>query len=175
MVTEGSEIAVTFDDVLLKPKYSDILPSEVAVNSKFSRNIDVNIPLVSAAMDTVTEHALAIAIAQEGGIGIIHRNLPAADQADEVRKVKRSESGMIVDPITLPPDRRIADALEVMAEFRISGVPITEDGRLVGILTNRDLRFEQNVDRPIYEVMTHVPLITVSAGTSLEAAKEISK
>lgn len=173
MTGERSEIAVTFDDVLLKPRYSDILPAEVSVESKFSRNIEVNIPLVSAAMDTVTEHALAIAIAQEGGIGAIHRNMSSEEQADEVRKVKRSESGMIVDPITLPPDRPIADALELMAEYRISGVPITEGGKLVGILTNRDLRFEQNVKRPIYEVMTQAPLITAPEGTSLEEAKEI--
>jgi IMP dehydrogenase len=173
MTGERPEVAVTFDDVLLKPRYSDILPSEVSVNSKFSRNIEVNIPLASAAMDTVTEHALAIAIAQEGGIGVIHRNLSPEEQADEVRKVKRSESGMIVDPITLPPDRPIADALEVMAEYRISGVPITDGGKLVGILTNRDLRFEQNVNRPIHEVMTPSPLITAPEGTSLEEAKEI--
>jgi IMP dehydrogenase len=172
MTGERPEIAVTFDDVLLKPRYSDILPSEVSVNSKFSRNIEVNIPLASAAMDTVTEHALAIAIAQEGGIGVIHRNLSPENQADEVRKVKRSESGMIVDPITLPPDRPIADALAVMAEYRISGVPITEDGKLVGILTNRDLRFEQNVQRTIREIMTPAPLITAPEGTSLEEAKE---
>jgi IMP dehydrogenase len=173
MTGERSEIAVTFDDVLLKPRYSDILPAEVSVESKFSRNIEVNIPLVSAAMDTVTEHALAIAIAQEGGIGAIHRNMSPEEQADEVRKVKRSESGMVVDPITLPPDRPIADALELMAEYRISGVPITEGGKLVGILTNRDLRFEQNVKRPIHEIMTPAPLITAPEGTSLEEAKEI--
>jgi IMP dehydrogenase len=173
MTGERPEVAVTFDDVLLKPSYSDILPSEVSVNSKFSRNIEVNIPLASAAMDTVTEHALAIAIAQEGGIGVIHRNITPEEQADEVRKVKRSESGMIVDPITLPPDRPIADALAIMAEYRISGVPITDGGKLVGILTNRDLRFEQNVKRPIHEIMTPAPLITAPEGTSLEKAKEI--
>jgi IMP dehydrogenase len=173
MTGERPEVAVTFDDVLLKPSYSDILPSEVSVNSKFSRNIEVNIPLASAAMDTVTEHALAIAIAQEGGIGVIHRNITAEEQADEVRKVKRSESGMIVDPITLPPDRPIADALAIMAEYRISGVPITDGVKLVGILTNRDLRFEQNVKRPIHEIMTPAPLITAPEGTSLEKAKEI--
>ncbi|UCE28029.1 MAG: IMP dehydrogenase [Candidatus Coatesbacteria bacterium] len=173
MTGERPEVAVTFDDVLLKPRYSDILPSEVSVESKFSRNIEVNIPLASAAMDTVTEHALAIAIAQEGGIGVIHRNITPEEQADEVRKVKRSESGMIVDPITLPPDRPIADALAIMAEYRISGVPITDGGKLVGILTNRDLRFEQNVKRLIHEVMTPAPLITAPEGTSLEKAKEI--
>jgi IMP dehydrogenase len=173
MTGERPEVAVTFDDVLLKPKYSDILPSEVSVNSKFSRNIDVNIPLASAAMDTVTEHSLAIAIAQEGGIGVVHRNITPEEQADEVRKVKRSESGMIVDPITLPPNRPIADALAIMAEYRISGVPITDGGKLVGILTNRDLRFEQNEKRPIHEVMTPAPLITAPEGTSLEKAKEI--
>jgi IMP dehydrogenase len=124
-------------------------------------------------MDTVTEHALAIAIAQEGGIGVIHRKITPEEQADEVRKVKRSESGMIVDPITLPPDRPIADALAIMAEYRISGVPITDGGKLVGILTNRDLRFEQNVKRPIHEIMTPAPLITAPEGTSLEKAKEI--
>jgi IMP dehydrogenase len=169
--------ALTFDDVLLVPQHSNVLPSEVDVSTPITRHIRLNVPLVSAAMDTVTESRLAIAMAQHGGLGIIHKNLSIDEQASEVDRVKRSESGMIVDPITLSPTHRIFEALDLMKKYRISGVPITEDGskegRLVGILTNRDLRFETNVSRPISEVMTHEDLITVPVGTTLEDAREI--
>jgi len=164
---------LTFDDVLLVPSYSEVLPKEVDVSSQLTREIRLNIPLVSAAMDTVTEARTAIAMAQEGGIGIIHRNLSIADQAMEVDKVKKSESGMILNPITMNPDQRIHEALEIMRRYRISGVPITKEGRLVGILTNRDLRFEKRLDEKISEVMTKDRLITVPVGTTLEQAKEI--
>src|SRR3982751_6161789 len=151
------QTALTFDDVLLVPQHSNVLPTEVDVSSWFTRNIRLNVPLVSAAMDTVTESGLAIAMAQLGGLGIIHKNLSIEEQASEVDRVKRSESGMIVNPITLAPTNRIFEALDLMKKYRISGVPITEDGskegRLVGILTNRDLRFETNVNRAISEVM----------------------
>ena len=173
----GLATALTFDDVLLVPKHSQILPSQVDVTSAVTRNIRVNVPLLSAAMDTVTESRLAIAMAQQGGIGVIHKNLTVEEQASEVDRVKRSESGMIVNPITLSPSNRIYEALELMKKYRISGVPITEDGnkegRLVGILTNRDLRFESNLDRPIADIMTHDPLFTVPVGTTLEQAREI--
>jgi IMP dehydrogenase len=166
--------ALTFDDVLLVPAHSTVLPSQVDVRTRLSRKIVLNIPLLSAAMDTVTESRLAIALAQEGGMGIIHKNLSVEEQAREVDKVKRSESGMIVDPVTLTPDRKIAEALEVMARYRISGVPIVDGSRrLVGILTNRDLRFLTATDRPIREFMTRENLITVPVGTTLEQAKEI--
>ncbi|MBM3770599.1 MAG: IMP dehydrogenase [Acidimicrobiia bacterium] len=169
--------ALTFDDVLLVPQHSTVLPYQVDVSTRLTRRIRLNVPLVSAAMDTVTESRLAIAMAQHGGLGIIHKNLPIEEQASEVDRVKRSESGMIVDPITLSPTHRIYEALELMKKYRISGVPITEDGskegRLVGILTNRDLRFETNVNRAISEVMTHEELITVPVGTTLEGAREI--
>src|SRR3954466_7371761 len=138
VLTEG----LTFDDVLLEPAHSEVLPTEVDTRTCLTRQIGLNIPIVSAAMDTVTESHLAIALAQQGGIGIIHRNMPIDRQAEEVDRVKRSESGMIVDPVTIGPDKKISDALEVMRRYRISGVPVTENGRLVGILTNRDLRFE---------------------------------
>ncbi len=165
---------LTFDDVLLIPAYSDVLPSTVDVSSRFSRKITLNIPIVSSAMDTVTEDRLAIALAREGGIGIIHKNLSVEAQAEMVRKVKRSESGMISDPITLQPDQTIGEAWKLMAEYHISGVPITTaGGDLVGILTNRDLRFETNPLRPIGELMTSENLVTVSEGTTLEQAKEI--
>jgi IMP dehydrogenase len=165
--------ALTFDDVLLVPQKSDVLPSQVDTSTRFSRNIHLNIPIVSASMDTVTESRLAIAIAQLGGIGIIHRNLPAEQQADEVDKVKRSESGMIVDPITMSPEQPVKDALALMAKYRISGVPITHRGKLVGILTNRDLRFETRTDLPISAVMTKEELITVPVGTTLDEARAI--
>jgi IMP dehydrogenase len=166
--------ALTFDDVSLIPARSGVLPAEADTTTKFSRNIPLNIPISSAAMDTVTESQLAIAIAQQGGIGVIHKNLPIEAQRDEVDKVKRSESGMIVDPVTMTPDRPIAEAMEVMARYRISGVPIVEaSGRLVGILTNRDLRFETRLDLPISEVMTKENLITVPIGTTLNEAKAI--
>jgi len=169
--------ALTFDDVLLVPRHSTVLPSQVDVSTQFTRNIQLAVPLASSAMDTVTESRLAIAMAQQGGLGVIHKNLTIEEQASEVDRVKRSESGMIVNPITLAPTNRIFEALELMRKYRISGVPITEDGakegRLVGILTNRDLRFESNVDRPIGEVMTHDPLITVPVGTTLDEARAI--
>jgi IMP dehydrogenase len=169
--------ALTFDDVLLVPQHSLVLPYQVDVSTRFTRNIRLNVPLVSAAMDTVTESGLAIAMAQHGGLGVIHKNLSIEEQASEVDRVKRSESGMIVNPITLSPTNRIYEALDLMKKYRISGVPITEDGnkegRLVGILTNRDLRFETNLDRPIADIMTHDPLFTVPVGTTLEQAREI--
>jgi IMP dehydrogenase len=165
--------ALTFDDVLLVPRKSDVLPSQVDISTRFSRNIRLNIPIVSASMDTVTESRLAIAIAQLGGIGIIHRNLPPEQQADEVDKVKRSESGMIVDPITMSSEQPVSDALALMAKYRISGVPITQRGKLVGILTNRDLRFETRTDLPISAVMTKENLITVPVGTTLDEARAI--
>src|SRR6202167_6020381 len=167
LLSPGSGLitALTFDDVLLVPRHSDVVPTQVDVSTRLTRNIRLNVPLVSAAMDTVTESRLAIAMAQHGGIGVIHKNLSVEEQASEVDRVKRSESGMIVDPITLSPTHKIYEALELMKKFSISGVPITDDGskegRLVGILTNRDLRFETNVTRPIAEVMTDENLITV--------------
>jgi IMP dehydrogenase len=166
--------ALTFDDVLLVPAHSNVLPSQVETRTRLTRGITLNIPLVSAAMDTVTESRLAIAIAQEGGIGMVHKNLSIESQANEVDKVKRSESGMIVDPITMTPDQKIHEALEVMSRYRISGVPINDkSGRLVGILTNRDLRFCTRTDQPIGELMTSEGLITVPVGTTLEQAKEL--
>ncbi|MBN1956115.1 MAG: IMP dehydrogenase [Anaerolineae bacterium] len=166
--------ALTFDDVLLVPAESSVIPRDTDVRTRLSRNISLNVPIVSAAMDTVTEARLAIAIARQGGIGILHRNLSIERQAEMVQTVKRSQSGMIVDPITLPPDRPIHAALEMMSRYHISGIPITEsDGRLVGILTNRDLRFEEDLDRPIDELMTKDDLVTVPVGTTLETAKEI--
>ncbi len=165
--------ALTFDDVLLLPAKSDIVPATVDTSTRLTRNIKLNIPLISAAMDTVTESRMAIAMAQQGGLGIIHRNLSIEQQASEVDKVKRSESGMIVDPITMSPDAKIADALEVMRHYRISGVPVTKDKKLVGILTNRDLRFETRTDIPISEVMTKQNLITVPVGTTLTEAEAI--
>jgi len=166
--------ALTFDDVLLLPGRSDVVPSRVDVATQLTRNIRLNIPLVSAAMDTVTESRLAIAMAQLGGIGVIHKNLSIEAQAGEVDKVKRSESGMIVDPITVGPEQRIAEAMELMQRFKISGVPVTDKGgRLLGILTNRDLRFETRTDLLVSSVMTRDNLVTVPVGTTLEAAKAI--
>ena len=171
----GIATALTFDDVLLVPQHSTVLPTEVDVSTRLTRNIGLNVPLLSAAMDTVTESGLAIAMAQLGGLGVIHKNLSVTEQASEVDRVKRSESGMIVNPITLSPSNRIYEAQEMMQKYRISGVPITEDGskegRLVGILTNRDLRFETNVQRRIDEVMTKSPLFTVPVGTTLDEAR----
>jgi IMP dehydrogenase len=164
---------LTFDDVLLVPNFSAVLPKDVDVSTQLTRTIRLNIPLVSAAMDTVTESRTAIAMAQEGGIGIIHRNMSIAQQALEVDKVKKSESGMILNPITMHPEQKIYEALEIMKKYRISGVPITKDGKLVGILTNRDLRFEKRLDEKISAVMTKDHLITVPVGTTLEASKEI--
>src|SRR5213082_1732711 len=165
--------ALTFDDVLLLPGRSDVVPAQAETATQLSRNIRLNIPIVSAAMDTVTESRLAIAIAQQGGLGIVHRNLSIEEQAAEVDKVKRSESGMIVDPVTMSPDDKIADALAVMRKYKISGVPITKNKKLVGILTNRDLRFESRFDIPISKVMTKENLITVPVGTTLEEAEKI--
>ena len=165
--------AYTFDDVLIVPLKSDILPTEVRTNTRLTNKIELNIPIVSAAMDTVTESRLAIGLAQQGGIGIIHKNMPIEKQASEVDKVKRSESGMIVDPITMSPNDKIEDAVKLMAHYKISGVPITENGRLVGILTNRDLRFETRFHLPIREVMTKDNLVTVAVGTTLEEAQRI--
>jgi IMP dehydrogenase len=165
--------ALTFDDVLLLPARSDVVPALVNTQTQLTRRIHLNIPIISAAMDTVTESHMAIALAQQGGLGLIHRNLSIEQQANEVDKVKRSESGMIVDPVTMSPDDRVSDALEVMRQYKISGVPITKHGKLVGILTNRDLRFETRFDIPIHKVMTKENLITVPVGTTLEGAEKI--
>ena len=173
MLDERIPEALTFDDVLLVPQKSDVLPSQVDVSTRLTKGISLKVPIVSAAMDTVTDARLAIALAQEGGIGIIHKNMPIAVQAQEVDKVKRSESGMIVDPVTVAPDALVADALEVMAKYRISGVPVTVGTKLVGILTNRDLRFETRTNLPVSQLMTKDDLITVPVGTTLEQAKEI--
>ncbi len=173
MIPEVIEEGLTFDDVLLQPAYSQITPAEADTTTRLTPKIELKIPIVSAAMDTVTESHMAIALAQQGGIGIIHRNMPVDKQAEEVDRVKRSESGMIVDPVTIEPERKISDALEVMSHYRISGVPVTKNGKLVGILTNRDLRFETRYDLPISEVMTKKNLITVPVGTTLEEAGKI--
>ena len=165
--------ALTFDDVLLVPAYSDVVPTQVSTQVQLTKKITLATPLMSAAMDTVTESRLAIAIAQQGGLGVVHRNLTIEQQAGEIDKVKRSESGMIVDPVTIDPERPIADALEVMRRFKISGVPVTKNGKLVGILTNRDLRFVSRTDIPISDVMTKEHLITVPVGTTLEDAEHI--
>lgn len=176
-VERGLRTALTFDDILLVPRRSEILPSQVDISTQFTRNIRLHVPLASAAMDTVTESSLAIAVSQQGGIGIIHKNLSIEDQAQEVDRVKRSESGMIVNPITLSPTHTIHEALQMMRRYRISGVPITDDGsregRLVGILTNRDLRFETRLERPISDIMTRENLITVPVGTTLDQAQDI--
>jgi IMP dehydrogenase len=164
---------LTFDDVLLVPAASDVLPAAAEVSTQFTREISLSMPIASAAMDTVTEHRTAICMAQNGGIGIVHRNLPIDAQAAEVDKVKRSESGMIVDPITMSPEQRIQDALDVMQRYGISGVPITRDGKAVGILPNRDLRFVKDASRPISSVMTKENLVTVPPGTTMERAKEL--
>src|SRR5579884_3392123 len=165
--------ALTFDDVLLLPARSDVVPANASTQTHITRKISLNVPIVSAAMDTVTESHMAIALAQQGGIGIIHRNLTIEQQANEVDKVKRSESGMIVDPVTMSPEAKVSDALEIMRKYKISGVPITKSGKLVGILTNRDLRFETRFDIPINKVMTKENLITVPVGTTLEDAEKI--
>jgi IMP dehydrogenase len=164
---------LTFDDVLLIPAESDVVPSTVSVTTMLTRKIAMNIPITSSAMDTVSEHRLAIALAREGGISFIHKNVSVEEQAEMVRKVKRSESGMITDPITMAPDKTVGDALDMMAEYRISGIPITTaEGELVGIITNRDLRFETDRSRPVRELMTDDNLVTVPEGTTLEQAKE---
>ncbi len=164
---------LTFDDVLLLPGKSSVLPTEVDTSTKFTRKLSINIPLASAAMDTVTESRLAIAVARQGGIGIVHRNMPMDRQGEEVDRVKRSESGMIVDPVTISPDITIRQALEIMTKYRISGLPVTRGSRLTGILTNRDLRFEKNLDQLVGSVMTKENLITVAVGTTLEEAERI--
>ena len=173
MLDERIPEALTFDDVLLVPQKSAVLPSEVDITTQLTKTITLRVPVVSAAMDTVTEAPLAIAMAQEGGMGFIHKNMTVEAQASEVDKVKRSESGMIVDPVTVSPTARVAEALELMSRFRISGVPVTKGSKLVGILTNRDLRFETRTNLPVSELMTKEELITVPVGTTLEQAKEI--
>jgi IMP dehydrogenase len=173
MIEDRITEALTFDDILLVPQRSEVLPSDVDITTRLTRKIGLKVPIVSAAMDTVTEAHLAIALAQEGGLGIIHKNMTVEQQAAEVDKVKRSESGMIVDPVTVAPDARVADALDVMARYRISGVPVTIGTKLVGILTNRDLRFETRTELRVDELMTKDDLITVPVGTTLEQAKEI--
>ncbi|WP_179352290.1 IMP dehydrogenase [Winogradskyella vidalii] len=165
---------LTYDDVLLVPAFSEVLPREVSIQTKFTRNISINIPVISAAMDTVTESKMAIAMAQEGGIGVLHKNMTIAQQADKVRRVKRAESGMIIDPVTLPLDATVFDANSNMAEHSIGGIPIVDDsGTLKGIVTNRDLRFEHESDKPIVEVMTKENLVTAAVGTSLKDAEQI--
>ena len=172
MLTDDLPLGLTFDDVLLLPAKSDVLPGEVDVSTNLTRNIRLNVPIISAAMDTVTDASLAIAIAREGGLGIMHRAMSPQKQAMEVDKVKKSESGMIVDPITIAPDAPISDAMVLMARYKISGVPVTTNGKLVGILTNRDLRFETNEKKRVSEVMTSENLKTAAVGTTLEEAKD---
>ncbi len=165
---------LTFDDLLLVPAYSEVLPREVSLQTKFSRNITLNIPMVSAAMDTVTEATMAIAIAREGGIGVVHKNMTIEEQAKQISAVKRAENGMIINPISTNPDKTVADALQIMKEFKIGGIPVVnKDGKLVGIVTNRDLRFEKEMDKKISEVMTKENLVSAKPGTDLEAAAEI--
>lgn len=173
MTEEEIREGLTFDDVLLIPSFSEVMPNEVEVSTYLTKHIKLNIPILSAAMDTVTEAKTAICLAQEGGIGIIHRNMSVEEQAQEVEKVKKSESGMIVDPITISPDKKIKDALDLMARYRISGIPVTRGLRLVGIITNRDLRFETNLEETVENVMTKDNLVTVSEGISLEESKSI--
>jgi IMP dehydrogenase len=173
MLDKEPRLGLTYDDVVLVPSKSAVLPSEVDVRTHLTRNIQINIPIISSAMDTVTESRLAIAMAREGGIGIIHRVLTPADQAAEVDRVKKSESGMILDPVTISPDQTIRDAHQLMAKYRISGIPVTKHKKLVGILTNRDLRFETRLDLKVSQVMKRDKLITAPEGTSLEKAREI--
>ncbi|MGZ8833241.1 MAG: IMP dehydrogenase, partial [Thermoanaerobaculia bacterium] len=171
---EALAIGLTFDDVLLRPAKSDLHPNFVDITTRLTRDIHLNIPILSAAMDTVTEARLAIAMAQHGGLGVIHKNMPIDRQAEEVDKVKRSEAGMIVDPVTMRPWQSIAEAMQVMEKYKISGVPVTDaNGKLVGILTNRDLRFETRFDLPIAERMTKENLVTTPVGTTLEQAREV--
>ena len=167
------EEAYSFDDVLLIPNYSDVLPKDVNTRTRLSRNLELNIPITSAAMDTVTESQAAVSMARAGGIGFIHRNLSIEDQAKEVDKVKKSESGMIIDPVTVHPNHSIDDVLKVMEQYHISGLPVTEGDKLVGIVTNRDLRFETDLDKKVSEVMTKDELVTVSEGITLEESKKM--
>ena len=169
IISEG----LTYDDILIRPAESKVLPKQTLVKANLTKNIQLNIPIVSAAMDTVTEGKLAIAIAREGGLGILHKNMSIENQASEVDTVKRSESGMIKNPVTLPSYKTIGDALKVMARYRISGIPVVDDGQLVGILTNRDIRFETNHDLKIKERMTSENLITAPVGTTLDEAEEL--
>jgi IMP dehydrogenase len=173
MLPEVIPEGLTFDDVLLQPAYSDVTPAEADTTTRLTSTIELRIPLISSAMDTVTESHMAIALAQQGGIGIVHRNMSIERQTEEVDRVKRSESGMIVDPVTIEPERKISEALELMSRYRISGVPVTKNGKLVGILTNRDMRFETRYDLPISDVMTKENLVTVAVGTTLEEAEKI--
>ena len=173
MLDDVVKESLTFDDLLLVPSASSILPRDVDTSTKLTKNISLNIPIISAAMDTVTESRTAICMAQEGGIGIIHRNMSIEQQAIEVDRVKKSESGMVVDPITIEPDQKVSAALELMSKYSISGVPVVKKGKLVGILTNRDLRFEENLDQTVSDVMTKKNLITVSANISLEDSKKL--
>src|SRR5512139_582006 len=167
-MSENIQIGLTFDDVLLLPAKSDVLPKEVDLQTNLTKTIKLNVPLLSSAMDTVTEASLAIAIAREGGIGIIHRAMSPEKQSQEIDKVKKSESGMITDPITVSPDAPISEAMALMEKYRISGVPATVNGKLIGILTNRDLRFETKINKKVSEVMTKDHLVTASAGTTLD-------
>ncbi len=173
MQRDAIPYALTFDDILLVPQYSEVIPSAVTAKSHFARNIILHSPIISAAMDTVTENRMARIMAQQGGLGVIHKNMPTEAQALEVERVKKYESGMILDPITLRPDKKVRDALELMRRYSVSGFPVTVDGKLVGILTNRDLRFETNLDQNIENVMTKEPLVTAEVGTTLEKAKAI--
>ena len=177
MISSSNKVlfeALTYDDVLLLPGYSEVLPRDTSTKTRLTRNIELNLPFVSAAMDTVTEYELAIAMAQEGGIGVIHKNMTLEKQAEQVRKVKRSESGMILDPITLPANAVLSDAHNIMREFKIGGIPVVDENRkLIGILTNRDLRFERNGSRPVKEIMTRENLVTAQEGITLDEAEAI--
>lgn len=173
MLDKEPRLGLTYDDVVLVPAKSQVLPNEVETSTLVTRNIRIHVPFVSAAMDTVTESRLAIAMAREGGIGIIHRVLSPVDQAAEVDRVKKSESGMIMDPVTISPEQTIRDAHALMSKYRISGIPVTKEGKLVGILTNRDLRFESRLDLKVSQVMKRDKLITAPVGTSLEKARDI--
>src|SRR5271157_4915063 len=174
MMTEGTiPEGLTFDDVLLLPGKSSVLPTQVDTRTFLTRKIALNIPVVAAAMDTVTDSRLAIAIARQGGLGFIHRNMTIERQAEEVDRVKRSESGMIVDPVTIAPEMSVRQALDFMNKYKVSGLPVTRGPKLVGILTNRDLRFERNLDQPVSNIMTKDNLITVPVGTTLEEAERI--
>jgi IMP dehydrogenase len=167
------EEAYSFDDVLLIPNYSDVLPKDCKLMTRLTRNLTLNIPIVSAAMDTVTEAETSISMAREGGIGFIHRNMSVKSQAMEVDKVKKSESGMIVDPVTIRPEQKVSEVLTLMEKYRISGVPVTQQSRLMGIVTNRDLRFETELEKPVSEVMTKENLVTVPEGITLEESKKL--